>query len=113
MKQAHQPSLAISEQHVIDENTFLRNNIASPNRYEPDKVTSSSRKHISYNLPTSAGGGGYEADLEPAKPNLNASYHAGSKKLLLNTSTGNASTMLSPEITLVPLIIDLQKEYEK
>lgn len=112
MKQAHQPSIAISEQHVIDENTFLRNNIiASPNRYEP--LTNSSRKHISYNLPTSAGGGGYEADLEPAKPNLNASYHAGSKKLLLNASTGNASTMLSPEITLVPLIIDLQKEYEK
>jgi hypothetical protein len=102
----------MSEQHVIDENTFLRNNISSPNRYEaapPDSAkissTGTQRKinHAFSNI-TPSSAGGYEADLEPPKPKINNSYHISSKMLLPSTAT---NSLQSPEVTLPHLMIDL------
>jgi hypothetical protein len=59
---------------------------------------------------------GYEADLEPSKPMIFSTNGSSSKAHLLSNG-GNATPILSPDIsTSLPsstVIFDIKKEYEK
>jgi hypothetical protein len=94
--------------------------ITSPSRYEGaisqskiDQLNKSS-PHIALPTPQTASTG-YEADLEPTKPMIFSTNGSSSKAHLLS-SGGNATPLLSPEITsnmTSSVVFDIKREYEK